>query len=74
MVYHYKSSTKNMDFNHFIDTKTLFDDIKFKTQRFEDAEENRMEFKSKLSSVRIGGNELNKKLNEIENITNFYKS
>ena len=74
MVYHYKSSTKNIDFNDFIDIKTLFDDIKSKTQRFEDAEKNRMEFKSKLSSVRIGGNELNKKLSEIENITNFYKS
>ena len=31
MVYHYKSSTKNIDFNDFIDTKTLFDDIKSKT-------------------------------------------
>ena len=31
MVYHYKSSTKNIDFNDLIDIKTLFDDIKSKT-------------------------------------------
>ena len=33
-----------------------------------------MEFQSKLSSVRMGGNKSNKLLSEIENITNFYKS
>ena len=42
--------------------------------RLEDAEKNKMEFKSKLSSVWIGGNKLDKQLCEIENITKFYKS
>ena len=33
-----------------------------------------MEFQSKLSSVRMGGNKLNKQLSEIKNTTNFCKS
>ena len=42
--------------------------------RFEDAEKNQMEFQSKLSSVRMGGNKTNKLLSEIENMISFYKS
>ena len=39
-----------------IDTETLFDDIKSKKIRFDDAEKNQMEFQSKSSSIRVGGN------------------
>ena len=60
-------------FNDFIDTETLFDDIKFKRIRLEDVEKNKMEFKSKLSSGRVGGNKSDKQLSEIKNITKFYK-
>ena len=33
-----------------------------------------MKFQSKLDSVRIGGNKLNKQLSDMENIKKFYKS
>ena len=33
-----------------------------------------MKFQLKLSSVTMGGNRSNKQLDEIKNITNFYKS
>ena len=42
--------------------------------RFEDLEKNQMEFESKLSSARVGGNKSDKQLSETENITKFYKS
>ena len=74
MIFHFKSPTKDIDFNDFIDAETLFDDIKYKKIRFEDVEKNHSGFESKLSSVRIGGNKSNKMLSEIENITKFYKS
>ena len=70
-MYHFKG--KDIDFNDFIYAETLFDDIKSRKIRFEDAEKIQMEFQSKLSSVRMGGNKSNKQLSEIENITNYHK-
>ena len=56
MIYYFKSPTKDIEFNYFIDAETRLDAIKFKNIRFEDVEKNQMEFESKLSSVRDGGN------------------
>ena len=74
LIYHFKGPTKELNFNNFIDTETLFDDTKSKKIRFEDVEKNQMEFESELSSIRIGRNKSEKQLSEIENITEFYKS
>ena len=30
LIFHFKSSTKDIDFNDFIDAEIIFDDIKFK--------------------------------------------
>ena len=70
-IYHFKSPTEDIDFN---DAESLFDDRKGKQIRFEDVEKILIKFESKLTSVRIGGNKLNKQLSEIENFTKFYKS
>ena len=52
-------STKEIDFND--DAQILFDKKKSKKKkRFEDAEKLKMEFESKLSSIRISGNKANK--------------
>ena len=40
---------------------------------YEDVDKNQMEFESKLSSVKVGGNKSDKQLSEIENITKYYK-
>ena len=56
LIYHFKCSTEDIDFNDFIDAETLFNDIKLKRIRFEDTEKIQMELQSKLSSRRIGGN------------------
>ena len=42
--------------------------------KFEDVEKNRIEFKSHLSSIKIGGNKSDEQLSEIENITKLYDS
>ena len=73
LIYHFKGPTKDIDFNDFTDAETLFDDIKSKKIRLEDAEKNQMEFESKLRSGRIGGNKAHKQLIETENIAEFYK-
>ena len=73
LIYHFKGPTKDIDFNDFIDAETLFDDIKSKKIRFEDAEKNQRGSESKLSSVKIGSNKSNKQLSEIESIMKFYK-
>ena len=66
LIYHFKRSTKDIHFNDFIDTETFFDEIKFKRIRLEDIEKNKMEFKSKLSSGRVGGNKSDKQLSKIK--------
>ena len=55
-MYHFKGSTKDIDINYFIDAEALFADIMFKRIRFEGLEKNQIEFNSKLSSEKIGGN------------------
>ena len=70
LIYHFMGHSKYIDFNDFIDTGTVFDDLKSKKIRFEDVEKTQTEFKSKLISALVGGN----KSGEIENITKFYKS
>ena len=59
--------------NDFVDAETL-DVIKSKTIRFRDIGKSQMEFESKLSSIRSGGQKSNKQLTTIDNIIkNFYK-
>ena len=74
LIYYFKGSTKDIDFNDLIDVETISDDKKLKRIRFEDAEKNQKEFKSKLSSAKIGGNKLDEQLNTIDSITKFYNS
>ena len=74
MIYHFKACTKDIDFNNFTDSETLFDYIKYEKIRLKDVEKNQRESGSNLSSVSIGDNKSNKQLSEIENITKFYKS
>ena len=62
----------NVDFNDFTDAETLYDDLKSKRIKLDDAEKNQTEFESKLSNIRIKGNKLKEHQLEIENITNFY--
>ena len=73
-MYHFKGPTKDTYFNDVIESGILFDGIKSRKIRFGNAEKNKKEFESKISSVRIGGNKLEKQLNGIEKITKFYKS
>ena len=37
-MFYFKGSTKDIDFNDFIDPESLFHDLKFKRMRFEDLE------------------------------------
>ena len=53
LIYYFEGSTKNIDFKHFIDVETLFNDKKLKRIRFEDAEKNQKKFKSKFSRAKI---------------------
>ena len=43
----------NVDFNDFTDAETLYDDLKSKRIKLDDAEKNQTEFESKLSNIRI---------------------
>ena len=54
--------------------KTVFNDKMSKKNTIRKCTKNQIEFQSKLSSVRVGGNKSDKQLSEIENITKFYKS
>ena len=74
LIYYLKGPNKDIDFNDFIDAETLFDDINSKKMLFEGSRKNQIEFKLKLSSVKIGGNKSNKQLSKIENFTKYYKS
>ena len=49
LLYHFKDSTKRIDFNDFIDAETPFNSIELKKIRFEAVEKNQMESKSKLT-------------------------
>ena len=69
LIYLFKGSTQDLDFNDFIDVETLFDGLKFKRIRFVDVEKNQMKLKSKLSSAKIGGNKSDEQLRTIEDIT-----
>ena len=64
MIYCFKGSTKDINFNYFIDAETPFNDIKLKRKRSEDVEENQMKFKSKLSNKGVGGNKSDEKLSK----------
>ena len=74
LLYHFKGSAEDLDFNDFIDAETLFDDAKFKIIRFEDVEKDQIRFKLKLNSGRIGGNNSEEYLKAAENIMKFYNS
>ena len=43
----------NVDFNDFTDAETLYDDLKSKRIKLDDAEKNQTEFESKLNNIRI---------------------
>lgn len=74
LLYHFKGSAQDLDFNDFVDAETLFDDAKFKIIRFEDAEKDQIRFKLKLNSGRTGGNNSEEYLKAVENIMKFYNS
>ena len=71
MLYHYKGPTANVDFNGFIDATTL-DEIKSNRIKLADEEKSQMEFKSKLSDIRIEERKSDKQRSEIENNVNLY--
>ena len=72
LAYYQKGSTVNVDFNNFIEAVTFFDEIKSSRMKLADADKNQMEFKSKLSHIRIGGEKSDKQENEIRNTANLY--
>ena len=41
LKYYFQGSTKDINLNDFINAETIFDDIKFKRIRFDDAEKNK---------------------------------
>ena len=69
--YHYKGPTANVNFSNFIDAATLFGEIQSSRINLADEEKNQMDFKSKLSDIRIGGRKSEKQNNEIKNILNL---
>ena len=71
MLYHYKGLTANVNFNDFVDATTL-DEIKSNRIKLADEEKSQMEFKSKLSDIRIEGRKSDKNRSEIENNVNLY--
>ena len=71
MLYHYKGPTANVNFNDFVDATTL-DEIKSNRIKLADEEKSQMEFKSKLSDIRIEGRKSDKNRSEIENNVNLY--
>ena len=71
MLYYYKGTTANVDFNGFIDATTL-DEIKSNRIKLADEEKSQMEFKSKLSDIRIEERKSGKQRSEIENNVNLY--
>ena len=71
LLYHYKGPTANVDFNGFTDATTL-DEIKSNRIKLVDEEKSQMEFKSKLSDIRIEERKSDKQRSEIENNVNLY--
>ena len=71
LLYHYKGPTANVNFNDFVDATTL-DEIKSNRIKLADEEKSQMEFKSKLSDIRIEGRKSDKHRSEIENNVNLY--
>ena len=53
LLYHYKSSTKDVNCNNYNDTKSLFNMMKNKDISLINAETNEAEFKSKLKNIKI---------------------
>ena len=53
LLYHYKSSNKDVNCNSYNDTKRLFNMIKNKAISLINAETNETEFKSKLKNIKI---------------------
>ena len=53
LLYHYKSSTKDVNCNSYNDLKSLFNMIKNKDISLINAETNETEFKSKLKNIKI---------------------
>ena len=54
LLYHYKGSTKDKDFNTYNDTKSLFDMIKNKDITLSHTEENQAGLKSNLGEIKMG--------------------
>ena len=71
LIYDFKGSIKDIDCNGFIDFETLLNDIKSKNVKPKDVEKNPIEFKSKLSRVRVGGDKSDKQLSEEEILQSF---
>ena len=71
LIYDFKGSIKDIDCNGFIDFETLLNDIKSKNVKPKDVEKTPIEFKSKLSRVRVGGDKSDKQLSEEEILQSF---
>ena len=55
LIYHYKCTIANVDFNDFVDTATLFGETKSDEIKLDEAEKNQIDFEWKLSDIKPGG-------------------
>ena len=55
LTYRYKSLTVNVNFNDFIDAASPFSEIRSSRTKVADAEEDQIDFKSKLSDIGMRG-------------------
>ena len=60
LMYHYKDTAAIEDFNDFVDTATLFGEIK--SDEIKPDKEEKMDFESKLSDIKMGGKKSNNKI------------
>ena len=75
LSYHYRDPTADINFDNFIDAITLFNEIKSTRIKLNRAKkENLMDFKSKLSDIRIGDRKSDKQNSEIKSTTNLYNA
>ena len=74
LLYHYKGSIKDKDFNMYNDTKSLFDMIKKKYVSLSHAEENQAELESNLTDIKIGGKKSKAQKKVIKNVERFLDS
>ena len=55
LIFHYKCPIANLDFNDFVDTATLFGEIRSDEIKLDEAEKNKMDFEWKLSDIKLAG-------------------